>query len=73
MQNPFRFERDKHTKRFCKEFKIKNLDEYHDSYVQSDALISADVFDNFQNMCLKIYKLDPSIFFQLRISMTSSL
>ena len=43
-----------HTKRVCKDFKIKNLGEHHDLYVQSDTLLSADVFENFRNMCLKI-------------------
>ena len=31
-------------------------------YVQSDTLFLADVFENFRNMCLKIYKLDPTRF-----------
>ena len=31
-------------------------------YVQSDSLLLADVFENFRNMCLKIYKLDPAKF-----------
>ena len=44
-----------HVKRVCKEFEIKNLGEYHDLYVQSNTLLLADVFENFQNMCLKIY------------------
>ena len=51
-----------HTKRVCKEFKINNLGEYHDFYIQSDTLLSADVFENFRNMCLKIYELDPTRF-----------
>ena len=36
--------------------------EYHDLYVQSDTLLLADALENFQNMCLKIYKLDPAKF-----------
>ena len=51
-----------HAKRVCKEFEIKNLGEYHDLYVQSDTLMLADVFENFRNMCLKIYKLDLAKF-----------
>ena len=31
-------------------------------YVQSDTLLLADVFENFRNTCLKIYKLEPAKF-----------
>ena len=51
-----------HAKRVCKDFEIKNLGEYHDLHVQSDALLLADLFVNFRNMCLKIYELDPAKF-----------
>ena len=51
-----------HAKRDCKDFEIKNLEEYHDFYVQNDTLLLADVFENFQNMCLKTYELDPARF-----------
>ena len=40
----------------------KNLGDYHDLYVQSDTLLHADVFENFRNMCIKIYELDPAHF-----------
>ena len=43
-------------------FEIKNLGEYHDLYVQSDTLLLADIFENFRNMCLNIYELDPVYF-----------
>ena len=33
-----------------------------DLYVQRNTLLLADVFENFRNMCLKIYKLDPAKF-----------
>ena len=31
-------------------------------YAQSDTLLLADVFENFRNMCLTIYELDPACF-----------
>ena len=52
-----------HTKRMCKYFELKNLAEYHDLYFQSNTLLLADVFEQFQNICLEIYELDPAMFF----------
>ena len=40
----------------------KNLRDYHDLYVQSDTLFLADVFENFGNMCIKVYELCPAHF-----------
>ena len=40
----------------------KNLGDYHDFYVQSDTLLFVDVFENFRNMCIKVYELDPTHF-----------
>ena len=51
-----------HPKRLCKDFEIKQLEEFHDLYIQSNTLLLAAVFENFRNMCLKIYKLDPAKF-----------
>ena len=51
-----------HIKRVCKDFEIKKLGKYHDLYVQSSTLLLADVFENFGNMRLKIYNLDPAKF-----------
>ena len=31
-------------------------------YIQSDTLLLADVFENFRNKCIAIYKLDPAQF-----------
>ena len=50
-----------HTKRVCKDFKMKNLGEYHDLYFQSDKLLLADVYC-LRNMCLHIYEVDPAKF-----------
>ena len=51
-----------HAKRVCKDFQIKKLSEYHDLYLKSDALLLADVFQNFRKTCLKEYKLAPEKF-----------
>ena len=53
---------DRHAKKVFKEFKMNNLHNYHDSYVQSDTILPADVFENFRNKCIEIYKLDPARF-----------
>ena len=52
----------RHANKVFKEFQLKHLGEYNDLYVQSDALLLADVVENFRNMCMKIYELDPSHF-----------
>ena len=51
-----------HAQKVFEEFKLKNLGEYHDLYVQSDTLLLADVFENFRNKCTEIYELDPAHF-----------
>ena len=45
-----------------KGFKLDNLGDYHDLYVQSNTLLLADVFENFRDMCIKVYELDPAHF-----------
>ena len=50
------------AKNVCKNFKIKNLGEYNDLYVQSNTLSLADVFENFRNKRIKIYELDSANF-----------
>ena len=47
-----------HTKQGCKDFEIKNYREYHDMYVQSSTLLLADVFGNFEHVCVEICQLD---------------
>ena len=52
-----------HAKRVCKDFKITNLGEYNNLYVQTDTLSLAGVFDNVPNMCLEMYKLETMLVF----------
>ena len=51
-----------HAQKVWDVFEIKNLGEYHDLYAQSDILLLADVYENFRNMCLDKYELDPAYF-----------
>ena len=51
-----------HAQKVWEVFEINNRGEYHDLYVQSDTLLLADVFENFRNICLDIYGLDPVYF-----------
>ena len=49
-------------KKAWESFEIKNLREYHDFYVPCDTLMLHDVFENFRDKCIEIYKLDPTHF-----------
>ena len=44
-------------------FKMKTFKEYHELYNITDVLLLADVFENFRDLCLKIYGLDPVYYF----------
>ena len=53
-----------HAQKVWDVFKIKNLGEYHDLYVQSDTLLLTDVYENLclENMSLEKYQFDPAYF-----------
>ena len=48
-----------------KHFNIKNLGEYHDLYLMTDVYLLTDVFENFRDMCLNYYGLDPAYYLTL--------
>ena len=52
----------KHAQKVWITFNIKNLDEYHDLYIQSHTILLADIFENFRDRCQKVYQLDPAHF-----------
>ena len=52
----------KHAKIVFKNFINNNIVDYHDLYVQSETILLADVFENFRNMCIKVYEVDPAHF-----------
>ena len=56
---------NRHGNNVFNKSKLNNLGNYHDLYVQSDTLLLADVFEDFRDMCLKEYELDPAHFLLL--------
>ena len=44
-------------------FDCKTMKDYHDAYLKTDVLLLADVFENFREMCMKNYGLDPAHFY----------
>ena len=52
-----------HAQKVWKEFKLKNLGEYHDLYLKTDTLLLSNSFEAFRNTCLQHYKLDPTHFY----------
>ena len=55
----------RHGNNVFNKFKLNNLGEYHDLYVQSDTLLLTDVFENFRNKYLEVYQLDLAHFLSL--------
>ena len=46
-------------------FGIRNLGQYHDLYLRTDVLLLTDVFENFRDLCLEYYGLDPAHYYTL--------
>ena len=55
----------RHGNNVFKGFKLENLRDYHDLYVQGDTLLLGNVFNNFRDMRIKEYELDPAHFLSL--------
>ena len=53
----------KHVLNVWNTFKMKTFKDYHELYNVTDVLLLADVFENFRDLCLKIYGLDPVYYF----------
>ena len=49
-----------HAQKIWKKFGMKTMKDYHDLYLELDVLLLADVFENFREVCLDNYKLDPA-------------
>jgi len=49
-----------HKQAVWEAFGCKTLGDFHDIYVKTDVALLADVFENFCNLCLEQYRLDPA-------------
>jgi len=49
-----------HATRVWDHFGCSTLGAYSDLYLKVDVLISADVFENFRDICMTTYHLDPA-------------
>ena len=52
-----------HAQKVWETFEMKNLEDYHNLYNQVDVLLLADVFENFRDICIKNYTLDPAHYY----------
>ncbi|KAK3107269.1 hypothetical protein FSP39_010803 [Pinctada imbricata] len=51
------------AKKVWETFNMQTFGDYHDLYLKTDVLLLADVFENFRDMALTNYELDPAHFF----------
>ena len=52
-----------HAQKVWRVFKMEHFQDYHNLYNETDVLLLADVFENFRNICIENYKLDPAYYY----------
>ena len=48
-----------HAQNVWKEFNCKTMRDYHDLYLKTDVLLLSDIMENYRNVCIDNYGLDP--------------
>ena len=52
-----------HAQKVWRAFGMRTMKDYHDLYLESDVLLLSDVFENFREVCMKNYELDPAWYY----------
>ena len=52
-----------HAQKVWRMFKMEYFKDYHELYNKVDVLLLTDVFENFRNICLENYELDPAHYY----------
>ena len=52
-----------HAQKVWETFNMKTMRDYHDLYLKSDVLLLSDVFENFRDVCIDNYRLDPMFYY----------
>ena len=52
-----------YAQKVWKTFKMKSMRDFHDLYNRVDVLLLTDVFENFRDICIKNYNLDPAQYY----------
>ena len=52
-----------HAQRVWETYRMKTMRDYHDLYLESDVLLLSDVFENFRDVCMENYHLDPAFYY----------
>jgi hypothetical protein len=52
--------RSTHAPNVWTTFNCQKFKDYHDLYLKTDVVLLADVFENFRDLSLKTYELDPA-------------
>ena len=52
-----------HARNISNKFKLKNVGDYHDLYLEMDVILLANIFESFRKVCIENYGLDLGHFY----------